>query len=286
MSKDFYSDILHNDHPKKVRKGIWYLFRVYIIVALFLTILVSINISAVLPKLATTAHTILPEGAEVTIQNGVLTTNTNPLVIPLPPGEARSGVDAVASSSRSDARASAIDVTNLLVLDVTASTSIEDLESKDTLALLTSDGFIFKGENGRYSVGKFANLKDLDVTIDEAWLVEKVEWVKGFAKFVPFIAFFFILATMFASSLFFSILYALIIMLILKVQKRSTTFPTAYVIALYSRTFSLAIGLIAYVLPFFGKNTVSIILQLIFIVLMLRSRQAIINEEDDAHEIA
>lgn len=278
VSKDFYTDILHNDHPKKVRKGLWYLFRVYIIVALFITVLISINISAVLPRIATMARNILPPGAEVTIQNGVLTTNTNPIVIPLP----QSQVNPNASSTPSVVD----DEKNLLVLDITASSSIQDLEDRNTLALVTSEGFIFKGDNGRYSLGKFANFKEMNVTIDENWLVQKADWVKGLAKFVPFIAFFFLLITLYASSLFFSLIWALIITLILKVQKREVAFPTAYVIALYSRTFALAIGLLAYLLPFLGRNMVSVTLQIIFIILMLRTRQAIINEEDDAKEIA
>lgn len=277
VSKDFYTDILHNDHPKKVRKGLWYLFRVYIIVALFLTVLISINISAVLPRIASTARSILPPGAEITIQNGLLTTNTNPIVIPLPQTEM--------SQSATTSQASRTGAKNLLILDITASTTIQDLEDRNTIALVTSDGFIFKGDNGRYSLGKFSNFKDLNVTIDENWLIQKAEWIKGLAKFVPFIAFFFMLITLYLSSLFFSIFWALIIMLILKVQKREAEFGTTYVIALYTRTFALVIGLLAYLLPFFGRDMVSVILQLIFITFMLRTRQAIINEEDDAKEI-
>ncbi len=290
VSKDFYAELLSNTHPKPVRKAMWYLFRVYIIVALFLTVLISISISAIIPRFDAAAKNILPPGAEIVVDNGVLTTNTNPIVIAMPedanaPGlRTEAGRGAVISTS-SDAEGGIDKVRNLIVLDVTASSTVEALEQKDTLTLITSDGFIFRGDGGRYTIGKFANIKDLEVAIDEEWLVSKVQWLKGFAKFVPFVAFFFILAGLYAASLLACVFYALIILLIMKIQKKDHPFSTAYVVALYSRTFALAIGLLAYIIPFFGINTLSIALQLIFIAFMLKSRSGIIATEDDAHEI-
>ncbi len=287
VSKDFYAGLLQNPHPKPVRKGLWYLFRLYILVALFLTILISINISAVIPRFDAVARDILPPGAEIVIQNGMLTTNTNPIIIAMPKDSSalssKTGEGANAVSTSSDI--TVVRVENLVVLDITASSTIEALHDRNTLALVTSDGFIFQGDNGRYTIGKFSNIKDLDVTIDEEWLVNKVAWLKGFAKFVPFIAFFFILAGLYATSLLACVLYALIILLIMRIQKKNHPFATAYVIALYSRTFGIVLGLLAYVIPFFGINTVSVAIQLIFIAYMLYSRKAIIDAEDDAHEI-
>ncbi len=287
VSKDFYADLLQNPHGKPVKKGLWYLFRLYVIVALFLTILISINISAVLPRLDAAARNLLPSGAEIVLKDGSLTTNTNPIIVPVPksaePLHARTGEGANDASTSTPA--SLEDVANLIVLDITASSSIEALRERDTLALITSEGFIFQGEGGRYTVGRFSNIKDLDVTVDEAWLVQKAEWLKGFAKFIPFVAFFLILAGLYATSLLACVFYALIILLIMRIQKKDHPFGTAYVIAMYSRTFAIALGLLAYVIPVFGIDTVSIAAQLIFITLMLRSRKSIINTEDDAHEI-
>ena len=282
LSKDFYVDILRNEHPKQVRKGIWFLFRLYVVVALFLTVMISINISAVIPRLDAVARDLLPTGAEIVIRDDGLTTNTNPIIIAMP---ADVNVKNQPATSTDAVAAKPAKVENLLVLDITASTTVDDLEERNTIALVTADGFIFQGENGRYSIGKFSNLKDLNVTIDEEWLVAKVAWMKGFMKFIPFVAFFFVLVGLFASSLFVCLIYALIILLIMKIQKKDHPFATAYTIALYSRTFAIVLGLLAYLMPFFGSNTVSVALQLIFISFMLYSKKAIIDAEDDGHEI-
>jgi hypothetical protein len=283
VSKDFYIGLLSNDHPKQVKKGLWYLFRLYVLVSLFLTILISISISAILPRFDDLAKNILPPGAEVVIQDGVLTTNTNPIIIPLPDGA--SARVATSSLVETGSVGSLENIRNLLVLDITASSTVEALAEKNALVLVTSDGFIFQGDNGRYTIGKFANFEDLELSIDEEWLVSKVEWAKGFAKFIPFIAFFILLIGLYASSLLACLIYALIILLIMKIQKRDHPFSKAYIVAIYSRTFGLALGLLAYLIPFLGINTVSIALQLIFIAFMLRTKSSIIATEDNAHEI-
>ncbi len=283
VSKDFYADLLQNPHPKPIGKGLWYLFRLYVVVALFLTILISISISSVLPRFDAAARSILPPGAEIVLRDGVLSTNTNPIIIPMPDyaevpvSKTGEGANDISTSTG----VAFADISNLLVLDITASTTIDVLEEKDTLALITSDGFVFQGDNGRYTIGKFSNVKDLDVTIDEAWLIEKSQWLKGFAKFVPFVAFFFILFGLYAMSLLACLFYALIILLIMRIQKKDHPFSVAYVIAMYSRTFGLAIGLLAFIIPFFGINTVSIAIQLIFVTFMIMSKKAIIVTEDE-----
>lgn len=281
VSKDFYAEILASDQPKQVRKGMWYLFRLYVVAALFLTVLLSINISSMIPRFDAIARNILPPGAEVIIRNGALTTNTNPIEIAFPENAKEQAV-----AIDPDAALSVEKAKNLLVLDITASSTVEALVSRSTVILVTSDGFVFQGDNARYTIGRFANIKDLDVTIDEAWLVSKVEWMKGFLKFFPFVAFFIILGGMYASSLLACVFYALLIMLMMRINKTSHSFATAYVVALYSRTLALAIGLVAYVVPLFGLGTVSIAIQLIFMAWMLRTRKSIIDSEDDEHEVA
>jgi hypothetical protein len=273
-NKNFYQELLHNPHPKPIKKAIWYIFRVDVLAALFVTIILSVNIFAVLPKIESAARQILPPGTEILIRNGELTTNTNPIVVPIPHN---------GSFTASSTDGAGND--NLLVLDVTSSTTIEALDARKTVILITGEGIISHGSNSRYSLAKFSNFRELNVAIDEAWLLNKVSWLKTFAKFVPFLAFFLVLAVMFASSLFFSLIYALLILLIMKIQKKNHPYSTAYVVALYSRTFGLALGLVSFVIPFIGINSISVALQLIFLTFMLMNKKAIIAVEDDSHEI-
>lgn len=286
--KDFYLSVIRGE--KKI--GFGFVFKLQIIAALFLTILLSINIAQVLPAIDNLAQNILPKGAEVLVKDGRLETNSNPIVVPLPQdersvrikqsivdttnqvistneGQANPGITST-STIASAVPVSVLGIKNLLVLDVTASTTPADLEKKDTFVLVTADGIIFKGDTGRITITQFKDMKDLDLVIDEKWLLEKTAWIKDFARFLPFIAFFFLLATLYIGALFASLLYGFAAWLIFRLLKKPQPFKTAYSIGLYSRTFATVIGLVAFLIPFIGSNFVIVPLEVLFILLMIK----------------
>jgi maltodextrin utilization protein YvdJ len=292
LSKDFYHSVIRGE--KNI--GFGFVFKLQIVAALFLTILLSINISTVMPFLDRVARDILPDGAEVIIKDGILDTNTNPIVVPFP--EKSKGVFTLKglnldSSSDAIIQESALnevipstvsgtlstdgsetikkpDIKNVLVLDITASTTPDVLLKKNTLILVTAEGVIVKNDSGRFSISYFRDVKDLDVSIDETWLISKAEWAKGFARFIPFIAFVFLLLSLFVGSLIAALLYGFGTWLMFKLLKKPQPFVVAYSIGLYSRTFATCIGLLTFIIPVFGSNLIIIPLELAFIFIMIK----------------
>lgn len=263
----------HYRSNENIKGGLWFVFKLYIVASLFLTILLSINISTILPKFDDAARNILPPGAEIIIEDGVLSTNTNPIIIPMPKNGAMPVVDSY--NFEPNATGTPAEPVNLLVLDITASSTPEDLTARGTVMLVTSEGFIFSGNDARYTVGRFKDIENLNVTIDEEWLVAKIEWAKGFARYIPFIAFFGILIVFYFSSVFASVFYGFIIWLMLKMLRRPASFGTAWTVALYSRTFALLIGLLSFGIPLFAMDSVSIMLQIVFVLLMIMERKRV-----------
>ncbi len=253
--RDFYKHILSGTE----KTGFFYIFKLQVLSALFLTILLSIGISGILPSIEKTAKEILPPGAEIIIKNGELKTNTNPIIVPIP-----SSIDD-GSSDRSLP-------TNAIVLDITASTTVADLEKKDTFVLVTAEGIITQNPNGKVTMSFFKNIQDADLVIDENWLAQKSAWLKNFAKYIPFIAFFLILGGLYLLSLFTALIYGLFVYLMLKIVKTPKSFRIAYSVGLYSRTFAVLLALFAFVLPIFAVSPFNIVLQLLFLLLMLRQR--------------
>jgi hypothetical protein len=292
LSKDFYHGVIRGE--KNI--GFGFVFKLQIVAALFLTILLSINISTVMPFLDRVARDILPDGAEVIIKDGILDTNTNPIVVPFP--EKSKGVftlkglnlDSSSDTTVSDSVVSdevlgtvtdtatsndseitkKPDIKNVLVLDITASTTPEVLLKKNTLILVTAEGVIVRNDSGRFSISYFKDVKDLNVSIDENWLISKSEWAKGFARFIPFIAFVFLLLSLFVGSLLAALLYGFATWLMCKLLKKPQPFIVAYSIGLYSRTFATCIGLLAFIIPFFGSNLIIVPLELAFIFIMIK----------------
>lgn len=288
-SKDFYLGIIR----KEKNMGYGFVFKLQIVAALFLTILLSINISTVLPYLDKMARDILPEGAEIIIKEGILETNTNPITIAFPPNTSEffnleknktststfnqktelagsDGTDLIESKSSGNDMPRISDVKNVIVLDITASTTPEDLIEKNTLILVTSEGVIVRNDTGRFSISYFNDVKNLNISIDEEWLISKVNWTKDFAKFIPFIAFVFLLLSLFVGSLLAALLYGFGTWLIFKFLKKPQPFLTAYSIGLYSRTFATVLGLLTFIIPVIGKNWIIVPLELFFIYYMIK----------------
>lgn len=259
--REFYKKVLQGTE----KTGFLYVFKLQVLCALFLTILLSIGISGLLPSIEKTAAEILPPGAEIIIKNGELKTNTNPIVVSV------SDIVQDEKIKTQDGK----QPTNMFVLDITASTTPASLEKKDTFVLVTSEGVIARNPQGTTNIRFFQDMKDLDVVIDEQWLAQKTAWLKHAARYVPFIAFVLILAGLYVLSLFMALIYGLFAFIILKIMKNPKPFKVAYSIGLYSRTFAVFLSLIAFILPVFAVSPFNIVIQLLFLVFVLRQRNMV-----------
>lgn len=269
-SKQFYGELIGDKHPI----GFMFLAKVQVLVALFLTILISIQVSAMLPTLEQKMGSILPEGAEIILKEGKLTTNINPVLIPFTP-QGRATVSTSTDSTGdtkavSPAGSPAIAPANLVVLDITASTTEESLRSRDTFMLITQDGIVYGEPGKRVSSNYFTEISSVNLVIDKAFLIEKAVQLKQSAKFLPFVLFIGLWIVLYAMALFTALMYAIFVFIMFKVMKIGKGFKVAFSVAVYSRGFALLLGAFALILPILMIPTLSILIQLLFITLMIR----------------
>ncbi|MFM2384121.1 MAG: hypothetical protein RIQ72_693 [Candidatus Parcubacteria bacterium] len=254
-SKQFYGEVIGGKHPT----GFMFLAKVQVLVALFMTILVSIQISSVLPTLEQKMASVLPEGAEIILKEGRLQSNTNPITVPLSQGK-----------EIGDGTSAASIPNNLFVIDVTASTTEEEFHTKNTFMLITSEGIVY-GESGKkISTNYFTEIKDVDMVIDKQFLTDKAKTIKEYAKFLPFILFIVLLIVLYVMALFTAFMYAVFVFIMFKVMKIGKGFKEAFAVAMYSRGFALILGVFALILPLLMIPTLSILVQILFITLMIR----------------
>ncbi len=269
-SKQFYGELIGGKHPI----GFIFLAKVQVLVALFLTIVISIQVSTVLPTLEQKMSGLLPEGAEIVLKDGKLSTNINPVLIPFTPQD-----QVVVSTSTegfrdtravSSALSSSVIPANLVVLDITTSTTEESLRARDTLMLITQDGIVYGEPGKRVSSSYFTEISSVNLVIDRAFLTEKAIQLKQSAKFLPFILFIGVWVVLYAMALFTALMYAIFVYTMFKIMKIGKGFKVAFSVAAYSRGFALLLGAFALLLPILMIPTLSILIQLLFITLMIR----------------
>lgn len=274
--KRFYAEIIKGDISLK--SGFWFIFKIQILAALFMTILLSANLVAFLPWLRTTGDKLLEPGTEIVLRGGVLKTNANPIVIAI--RDIKNGsTDTTAPDVNSALNQSAQDVVknnqnelvNLLVIDTTASTTLEALDARKTFVLVTQEGMVIKGDRqGNAEITMFSGFKDFDLKIDQQWVKDKTSWIIAFSKFIPFIAFFFFLIVMYMGTLIAALIYALFTHFVFRAMKEGQSFKTSMTIGLYSRVFATVLGIIGFIIPIIRSNLFLIPLELIFIIYMIK----------------
>lgn len=248
--KSFYSNVLNN----KESIGFGYLFKLEIIATLFIVVIISINISSVLPTLDKKARELLPVGAEIIIKDGVLRTNVNPIIIPMPNGVV----------------GKAAEIKNFLVLDVTTALKRDDLVEKDALILINGEGIISRTDGVNTETTRFSEIPGLNIMLDQEWVINKATWIREHAKYVPFLLFTPILVGFYLLALFWSLVYGLFAYILLKVHGAHKSFRVAFSVGLYSRTFSLVLSLFMLIIPFLNIALLAIPLNLFFIYSMLK----------------
>ncbi len=248
--KSFYKSVLDG----KEKMGFTYVAKLEVVATLFIVIIVSINISGILPTLDKKARTLLPAGAEIIIKDGALLSNINPVIIPMPNG--------VVGEAKQHA--------NLFVLDTTTELTKEDINKKDTFILVNSEGVISRTDGVSTDVTKFSEIPGLDISLDQEWFIERATWIREHAKYVPFLLFFPILVSFYLIALFWALIYGLLAYIILRMHGLQKPFKIAYSIGLYSRTFGLVVSLFMLIVPVLNIAILSIPLNIFFIYSMLR----------------
>jgi len=271
--KTFYSEIISGEH--KVRSGFWFVFKIQVLAALFMTILLSISLSAFIPWLKTSTQSILEPGTEIVIKDGVLRSNTNPIVVSakdvLPPGSSDLSMQSATSTTEMGITQGNSRVKNLIVVDTTASTTIAALVERDTYVLVTQEGIVSRGDQrGKVTINTFEMFKGEEIRINRDWLIGKAAWISNFAKFVPFIAFIFFLIVFYIGSVIASLIYGLITMLIFALMKHKQSFSTSLKVGLYSRAFATVLGIIGFIIPVIRENIFLMPLEIIFIFYMIK----------------
>lgn len=146
----FYHDLLKG----RLRDGVWYLTKLLFVLGTMEILFVAALATPYIPSAETflrdnlaTAEQVFPEGLEVTIDNGKLSTNSaEPVLLPIP--------DAWADVFASDD--AAMTFSSLVVIDPAA--SAEDYSAKGAVVLFTETSAVFPDSDGGLRVFPLADL--------------------------------------------------------------------------------------------------------------------------------
>jgi len=183
-----------------------------------------------------------PDGLEVTVKDGVASTNAEePFIVPIPEED----------------RAEAEGFTNYFVIDTRPDVTVETLNSYAAMAVLTRDSFILKDDND----GRIVPLK----TMGEVLVTEEIvtKWVDSFLDIllvllVPLVILMFAFVAMFITlgHMIASLFGGLVVMLLGRLKKLPLAYGEAYKTAVVASIPLILIGTVAFffgfpVLPFF-----------------------------------
>lgn len=234
----FYSP---NEYKGVRSKSLGGLLGFFFLVALLTSAVVAVPLGIAMIAGVATAETdsfvadYYPENLEITIQDGVASTNQNePFFVPIPEKDRMSE-----------------EFTNFLVIDTTPDITLETLESYQSVAILTQKNLIVRSEQEQRTL----SLSDVgNVVINESLVQEWYGKVIGFVKtlvvpvailMIPLIAGFALFAHAVAS-----LVGALTVMGIALLRKMKITYGEAYKTALFGSVPILIFQTIAYMAGF------------------------------------
>lgn len=213
-------------------KGFRYLLLLFLILSIIQTIVTSLslgNIQGELSKFMSTAINYYPAELELKIDKGQVSTNVEePYYFPMPAeaeGESEEQLP-----------------TNLVVIDTTTQFSTEQFNKYDTVVWITKDTVHYRDD---YKIDSIP-LNEVDNIIINRQIIEsygkQIEPYLGYVKPILVTLIFILSFAGYEWNLFYLLLLALAIMLLLKILKWNLEYSSAYKIGMYAITLPLLLS--------------------------------------------
>lgn len=234
----FYREL----ESKPLRYSLKYYSAFAVLVAIILTIVSSVplvvNISTAVSGFPQKFFEYYPDDLEVTVTNGVLSTNVDePYVLPVP------------SEFTDIAREN--DISEFVVFDTKEPFSIEQFNASHALVWVGARQFAYRDKNSAVRIQGFE--PNSNVTINETKLRKAESYISPYYHFVgPVLVVLIFMGLLFALGFNFLYLFlgALFIHLLLRVMKQKMSYGRCYQIGLHALTLPVLIHVLLAVSPF------------------------------------
>lgn len=219
----FYSSI----KDSTTKSAFVYYTKLNLIIAIIVTALISINIIPVILNFTSTSNvenllSVLPKDFEVVIKDGVAISN-NTYIVPIPDN------DLYKESNLKK------EFNNLLTVDTDGDFSLDKFKNSESMFYLSKDYLVFEDSRGKVEI---QSIKDLpDFVINQSSIIsfvnKSVPYIYILSMFLPigFFVVFFIMS--FVANLIFVAIMSLLIMFVLKLQKKLISYKDLFRVGLY-----------------------------------------------------
>jgi hypothetical protein len=263
----FYRELL----DKPLKSSIRYFFTLILLLSLVFTAVISVtlipNLHSFFSSLGTKVVAYYPEELQVTIKDGVASTNViEPYFLQIPE-ELKDSNGVSEDSFRPE---------NLLVIDTQHDFNLTRFTDQSTFALLTEDSLIYKDENGKVTIQSLKEIPDVVITKDAVsrWMTSLTPFLKVLPLLLP-IVFFVVGFVVSTFKLIYFFVAALLVWLVASIKKVKITYKKAYQITIHAFTLPLLLDV---VLKIFGGSSIFFlptILLLVIVALNLKKPQEV-----------
>lgn len=234
----YYNDVIKAPFSFSLKYFIFFYFLLSFVVALFLSFKILIPMNDFLKRFPKIINKVYPDGLEVQIRNGVVSTNVpEPYFISVDRLERGfEELEDEVEGIKSD------EIKNILVIDTSA--SLDDLKRYQTYVLLTRNYLTYYKDDGRIETVSLDEVKNftLNHNVIRGQLNRFLPWL----NFIPVL----LLPFLFVGSLLFftfgQLLYLLIIALVLFLGAKLISFPLSYL-----KAYQIDLHLATIITPFF-----------------------------------
>jgi hypothetical protein len=213
-----------------------------LVVAVFFAVTTVPNLNRLIWPIGDTVVALYPDDLEIKITDGRVITNQDRTVIALP----------------ADWPRTVLSPTNLLVIDIGATPTIEDLDKADTVALLTEEAFIFRNDQDGFEIISLTESRDFELTKEilnnsisrvEPWLI----LVAPVLVLMLFVFVFIVITLLLLPLSILAFLVFVMVRLILPTSTGKISYGTSYRLSLHAFTlpllFILPLAMVGLTLP-------------------------------------
>jgi hypothetical protein len=259
-SKDYIATFAENTFGKVVL----YLFLLGLIGSAIITVLLLPPIVAEIPAFSTGNFitTYYPSALQIDITNGVVATNVaQPYFISVPTND---GGSAASDTPK-----------NLLVIDTTATDTVQALETYQTAALLTSNELVVKKNTGEIQIIPLDKVTKfhLDQQVALEFFKKSLPFLYAGGVILVILIPFLLSALWTLGQLFFMLVLAFIVWIVAKVRKIKLGYKKSYVLSGYLLTVPAVIGFVCGLFHITDPLIVTVLLFAVAAIVNVKQRE-------------
>lgn len=228
----YYSEILN----KPFFYSLKYFLFLLCLIALIATIIFSFStlpkINKVIREISSGVLNYYPEKLEITVKNGIVSTNVSEPYFIKAPAEFKNG------SKRSNNKTIKNEIDNLLVIDTQPPLNLDAFKNYKTFVLISRDSIAYRNSNEAMKI-QFLN-QEFNGVITKTKVSSALNGIIPYLKVIPFILVPLVFVGSILGSIFKYLIYlifgALVIWIMAKAMKRNLGFGKAYQVGIHAIT--------------------------------------------------